>query len=73
MRVVSKYYGKYRCPYCQTVVELQADDIRIWGNSVIYFRCPTCDKTPHLKGGNIFCPSFIEGKKAKEITWGRPL
>lgn len=35
MKIVSKSYGKYQCPYCNTVVELQESDVRQWNTFTI--------------------------------------
>ena len=66
MKIVSKGYGRYKCPYCNTVVELQKKDVQQW-NEVLYYDCPVCGETPHIKGGNFWCPYDIEGKKAIKI------
>ena len=69
MKVISNEYGRYECPYCSTVVELEKSDVRQW-NSVVYYRCPTCGNTPHISHGifdNWTCPYNIEGKKAKKV------
>lgn len=64
MKIVS--CGKYKCPYCGTVVELAKNDIQIW-DDVTYYKCPVCLRTPHIRGGNKWCPFVIEGKKAIRI------
>lgn len=58
--------GKYQCPYCSTTVSLASRDMERW-NNIIYYKCPTCKETPHIKGGNFICPIDIQGKKAKRI------
>lgn len=63
MKIVS--YGKYKCPYCNTVVELEKRDIQQW-NDVIYFDCPNCDKTPHINSYN-FSTWLFGGKKAIKV------
>lgn len=69
MKVISTGGGKYECPYCHTVVELERDDIWSWW-SVYYYNCPTCHETPHISHGrfdNWLCPYDIQGKKAIKI------
>lgn len=66
MKIISRSYGRYKCPYCGTVVELDKEDVEQW-NNVLYYECPTCNETPHIKGGNFDCPYDIEGKKAIKI------
>lgn len=65
MRVISTT-TKYRCPYCNTIVELGNQDIHRW-NEVYYYTCPICKETPHIRGGNFCCPCDIKGKKAIKI------
>lgn len=70
MKIISQSYGKYECPYCHTVVELEQSDIRRW-NEVYYYRCPTCGKTPHIRHtafDNWLCPYNIQGKKAIRVN-----
>lgn len=62
MKIVSES-RRYRCPECGTVVELDEKDVRQW-NEVLYYTCPKCHATPHIKGGDFWCPFDIEGKKA---------
>ena len=64
MKIVT--YGKYKCPYCGTVVELENEDVHHW-YEVVYYDCPFCGKTPHIKDGNLWCPYDIEGKKAIRV------
>lgn len=67
MKVLSS--GKYECPYCGTVVELNKDDIHQW-NSVYYYKCP-CGAIPHISQtafDNWLCPHSIKGKKAKRVN-----
>lgn len=67
MKVINT--GKYKCPYCGTIVELTQDDI-YWWNNVYYYHCPTCRATPHISHtafDNWICPYDIKGKKAIKI------
>lgn len=69
MKIISDTHGRYECPYCNTVVELDEDDIGYW-NSVQYYQCPTCGNTPHIshsKFDNWLCPHRIEGKLARRV------
>lgn len=56
----------YECPYCKTTVELEQDDLKQW-NDIYYYKCPICGKTPHIKGGNLFCHIRIQGKMARNV------
>ena len=64
MKIVS--YGRFQCPYCGTVVDLEEEDIDRW-NNIYYYRCPNCHETPHIRGGNFICPCDIQGKKAIKV------
>lgn len=66
MKILENYCDKYKCLYCGTVVELEKGDIKRW-NEVLYYTCPKCYRTPHIKGGNFWCPYDIEGKKAIKV------
>ena len=65
MKIVS--YGKYKCPYCGTVIELSKDDIEEW-NNILYYDCPTCGNTPHIKGGILFVLMTFKAKKQFKLN-----
>ena len=70
MKIISTAVGKYKCPYCLVVAEVESQDLQYFG-SVVYYKCPTCKKYPRIQRGKFsdrfYAPAFIDYRSAKKV------
>lgn len=43
MKLLENNWGKIRCPYCDSVMEIEKDDIQEHYDDGLYVVCPICD------------------------------
>jgi uncharacterized C2H2 Zn-finger protein len=43
MKLLENNWGKIRCPYCDSVMEIEKDDIMDNCDGEIFITCPVCD------------------------------
>ena len=45
MKLLENNYGKLRCPHCDSVMEIEPNDVETDYDNELYVICPVCDST----------------------------